>query len=187
MMIVVTGGAASGKSKLAEEILNMMQGKRYYVATMHKGHDEETLKKIERHVKMREKKGFITVECEYNLSDAAVMVENVQESAVMVECMSNLLANEMYLAGREDVINHVVEQVTRLCECCKNLIIVTNEVSLDGVKYDDSTMEYIRNLQGINGKLGDMADYVMESVFGIPVMIKGNMEDLRREGYFEAS
>lgn len=183
MMIVITGGAASGKSNLAEEMLKKMPGVHYYVATMHRNDDEETLKRIERHVKQREKKGFITIEAECNLSEALVE----EGSAVMVECMSNLLANEMYLMGQERPVEFIVEQVRGLLVRCSNLILVTNEVSSDGIDYEDSTMEYIQNLEQINGYLAYMADYVIESVFGIPVALKGNLEDLRREGYVEAS
>lgn len=191
MMILVTGGSASGKSEFAEEILEKMPGKHYYVATMHKTEDEETVKRILRHVKLREKRGFETIEQETNLGqvmEAGKMYredskEVSKEASVMVECLSNLLANEMYLAGRMDAKQYIPEQVQMLKERCANLIVVTNEVSSDGLEYDDFTMNYIKNLGEINGKLACMADYVVEVVYGIPVFLKGSQETLGKETF----
>lgn len=179
MMILITGGAASGKSALAESILQKMPGVRYYAATMHKAEDEETIQRISRHVKMREGKGFITIEQEVDLGKISVE----ENSSVMVECLSNLLANEMYLAGRTDAVSYITEQIRLLSKKCKNLILVTNEVSSDGVEYDDFTMEYIENMEMINGELAKQADYVIESVYSVPVSLKGNLKELKKEGF----
>ena len=54
-----------------------------------------------------------------------------------------------------------------------NLVIVTNEVFSDGVRYDASTMLYIDRLGAINAALADMADEVIEVVAGIALPKKG--------------
>lgn len=169
MMITVTGGSASGKSEFAEKLLYEMPGIHYYVATMHKDTDNETMERIRRHVKMREGKGFLTIEQETNLS--GIVIE--KESSVMVECMSNLLANEMYINHNETASSEILKQVEILKEKCKNLIIVTGEVSSDGMEYDEFSMKYIENMGAINAGLGKMSDYVVESVYSIPVFLKG--------------
>ena len=92
MMAVVTGGSGSGKSAFAEDkILSLGQGKRFYIATMHP-YDEESYKRVERHRKMRAGKGFETVECYTGLEN----LEFPQDAIVLLECMSNLAANEMF-------------------------------------------------------------------------------------------
>ena len=71
MLELVTGGSGSGKSAYAEEhicrihrILSRKAGRKlplFYIAAMIP-RGEETLRKIERHRKMRETKGFQTLE-----------------------------------------------------------------------------------------------------------------------------
>lgn len=96
MFILVTGGSGSGKSEFAENIAMKLGGKMLYVATM-KPYDDECLKHIERHRKMRDGKGFRTVECYTDLSE-------ITESAdtILLECMSNLTANVMFSDNNEN-------------------------------------------------------------------------------------
>ena len=51
-------------------------------------------------------------------------------------------------------------------------MIVTNNVFEDGIRYDDTTMDYMRALGLINRELARMADRVVEVIVGIPVVIK---------------
>ena len=95
MLTLVTGGSGSGKSAFAEDrVLSLGEGKRIYIATMHP-FDEESHKRIERHRKMRAGKGFETVECYTGLKNAVLPGES-GKCVVLLECMSNLVANEMF-------------------------------------------------------------------------------------------
>ena len=58
---------------------------------------------------------------------------------------------------------------------CSHLVIVTNEVFSDGCEYDDSTTDYIRRLGELNVKLAKAADTVVEVVYTIPVVLKGDI------------
>ena len=62
MMILVTGGASSGKSAYAEQLACSLPGSRYYLAAM-KPFGEEGARRIARHRALRAGKGFVTVEC----------------------------------------------------------------------------------------------------------------------------
>ena len=63
MMILVTGGSGSGKSAFAEDcVVSFGKTDRIYIATMYP-FDEESRKRVQRHRKMRQGKGFETVEC----------------------------------------------------------------------------------------------------------------------------
>ena len=63
MMVLVTGGSGSGKSAYAENrVMQFGDGSRIYIATMFP-FDEESHRRIARHRKMREGKGFTTKEC----------------------------------------------------------------------------------------------------------------------------
>lgn len=96
MMIVVTGASSSGKSAFAEQcLMGMGEKQRIYAATMI-AWDEECRERIRKHRRMRKEKRFETVECPVDLE----RTEFPESSAVLLECMSNLAANEMY---REDM------------------------------------------------------------------------------------
>ena len=64
----------------------------------------------------------------------------------LLECMSNLLANEMFGTGEEDtaetadeeeIIREIEEGVENLASQTDHLVIVTNEIFSDGIKYQD--------------------------------------------------
>ena len=170
MMAVVTGGSGSGKSAFAEDkILSLGQGKRFYIATMHP-YDEESYKRVERHRKMRAGKGFETVECYTGLEN----LEFPQDAIVLLECMSNLAANEMFEesgAGADTV--EAVLSVRKLKSQVRHLVIVTNEIFSEAASYEGDTVRYQEYLGKINQKLGEMADQVVEVVYGIPIWHKG--------------
>ena len=63
MMILILGGSGSGKSAYAEDYLLRTAGdkKKYYIATMQIW-DEEMQAKVARHHRLRQGKGFTTIE-----------------------------------------------------------------------------------------------------------------------------
>ena len=63
MLTLVTGGSGSGKSEFAENLsVGYKSENLIYIATMFP-YDNESLKKIERHKKMRENKNIKTIAC----------------------------------------------------------------------------------------------------------------------------
>lgn len=171
MLTLVTGGSGSGKSEFAENLSVAYKSKNLiYIATMFP-YDDESLKKVERHKKMRKDKNFKTVECFTNLKDA-VIPEN---STVLLDCISNLVANEMYLEnGAKDLtVKTIIDGVREIKDKCENFVIVTNEVFSDGIDYDAETMRYIKYIGEINKEIGKEADNVVEIVYSIPVYLKG--------------
>ncbi len=177
MMIVISGGNGSGKSAYAEKKILSLRGAEplYYLATM-QIYDGEGRKKVERHRKLRAGKGFVTIEQPLNIGAAAYAVEG--RASVLLECMSNLTANEMFTnagAGLPEVSQveaHVMDGVQRLMMGTKHLVIVTNNVFDDGNSYDEGTMRYMETLGRINCRLAELADEVTEVVAGIPVEVK---------------
>lgn len=165
MFILVTGGSGSGKSEFAENIAMNLGGKMLYVATM-KPYDEECLKRIERHRKMREGKGFKTIECYTDLSKVTEKADTI-----LIECMSNLTANVMFSDNGENAFEKIVGGILNLKS--ENIVVVTNEISSDGIEYDRDTKRYISLLGEINSELSKCSDKVYEVVYGIPIDIKG--------------
>lgn len=187
MLILITGGSGSGKSAYAEEYIGNLAGAgpKYYIATM-QVYDEEGRIKIKRHRAMRSGKGFETIEQPVRIEEALLKMQLEKSGAeegkrrctgaALLECMSNLAANEMFsgeeMKSREETADRIASGVKRLNDNLEHLVIVTNNVFEDGRRYDDTTMEYIRLMGMINRNLAAMADRVIEVVVGIPVMIK---------------
>lgn len=191
MLHIVYGGSASGKSSYAESIAMSLQGdgRLLYIATMYPYKwntteiDPETMQRIERHRAMRADKGFDTIECYRHVEHIVAKRQDV----LLLECMSNLLANEMYLepdsnAGSDmaetmsPVSNKIVQALVNLSTRVQDVVIVTNDVFSDGgsLTYDESTREYVKNLAEINCALARVAETVTEVVCGIPVIVKKN-------------
>lgn len=186
MIHLITGGSASGKSAYAEDWLLGAEGEArksaandyaskdiyLYVATMIP-YGRETKEKILRHRRLREGKGFVTLECPRNLAGANIPGNR----GVLLECVSNLAANELY--GQDGRIKDVKETreailkgIRHLAEYTDRLAIVTNEVNCDVNDYSKETEEYRMLMGQVNQKIADMADMVTEVVYGIPVEIK---------------
>ena len=68
--------------------------------------------------------------------------------------------------------DRVVQGVGLLGKETAHLVVVSNNVFEDGICYDPATMEYIRAMGQINRALAQAADYVVEVVAGIPVILK---------------
>ena len=96
MMYLIIGGSGSGKSAYAEELLFSLPdaGKKYYIATM-QVYDEESRRRVQKHRKQREGKKFYTIEQPVHVSGALTQMDAGKKSA-MLECVSNLVANEMF-------------------------------------------------------------------------------------------
>lgn len=171
MRILVTGGAASGKSAHAERILCKYtpQDSRLYVATM-QPFGQAAAERIARHQTLRAGKGFATSECYINLASFQSIR---QYDGILLECMSNLLANEMFSGAGVHAEAAVLEGIQALERQCRVLVIVTNEIFSDGVVYTSETIRYMQTLGRINRVLAAEADAVFESVCGILVPHKG--------------
>lgn len=99
MFTLVVGGAASGKSEYAEQlILRAGALPRYYVATM-EPFGAEARARIARHRVLRAQKRFETIECPVGLSRVLLPARG----AALLECLSNLAANELYSPAAQAV------------------------------------------------------------------------------------
>ena len=171
MLELVTGGSGSGKSAYAEsricEYNRQAPKPLFYIATMFP-YGEETEKKIERHRILRKGKGFETLEwytgLKQHLEDGSL-----KGADVLLECMSNLVANEMYMESGAGCYadQAILEGIRELNQQCSNLVIVTNEVFSESVPDSPEMKEYKRILGKINREIATMADQVTEVIYGI--------------------
>lgn len=176
MIILITGGSGSGKSVFAENLAVKLKKKDLlYIATM-MPQDGESIKRIARHQNQRRDKGFDTLECYTDLKGLEIKGSPV----VLLECMSNLLANEMYsekgvrcTLGDAFICEEILNGIRFLDRFCHHVIIVSNEVFSDNGSVYLETNQYIQRLGEINCRIAYLADCVYEVVCGIPVCQKG--------------
>lgn len=170
MLIVITGGAASGKSEVAENISLRLGGKKLYVATM-KPFGNEALERVERHKKLRLNKGFDTYEKFVSLFECDL----TGYDTTLIECMSNLLANELFddFGAGGNYFESITKGVLRMNSLFTNVVIVTNKIFSDGIKYDEATEKYMKALGKVNCFLASKSDIFIEVICSIPTILKG--------------
>lgn len=183
MIELVYGGSGSGKSEFAESEITSLRAEQsslFYVATM-KVSDSEAQKKVERHRKLREGKKFITIETSENLDKSAESIAHYykndkKSSGVLLECLSNLVANEMFKDGKiiesEKVVRKIESELEKLFSVADNIVVVSNNIFDDGIDYDKTTREYQKTLAELNSFIAQKADKVSEIVAGIEVKVK---------------
>lgn len=167
MFTLVIGGAASGKSEFAERHALKLTGRRIYLATMEPLGAEGRVR-VERHRRLRAGKGFETVERCTDLQG----LEVGQDANILLECLGNLLANELY-SPRGGGVDAVFAGVDHLLSRSAHLTVVTNEVCSGGTDYAGDTLRYMQELARINCTLAARADLVVEVVCSLPNVLKG--------------
>ena len=171
MLLFVLGGSGSGKSEYAEKrIIEAGEMPRYYVATM-EPFGEEGEKRINRHRKLRAGKGFETIEC-------ATHIEQLQlpkKGAVLLEDLSNLLANEIWSEnGRgwsQDLSEDICRSIERLADGQQLTVVVGNDIHRDGEPQAPEMEQYASLLAECQTRLAALADEVVEVVCGIPIIL----------------
>ena len=186
MMVLVVGGSGSGKSSYAEDVAvtlaresaDKVAMKKYYLATM-QVFDREGREKIARHRNLRKGKGFLTIEQPTEIAGALKKMETGERIALL-ECISNLTANEMFsgkkIRTKVQAAEKILGGIRLLKEQTTHFIVVSNNVFEDGTAYDETTTEYIHAMGMINQKLAALADRVVEVAAGIPMIIKQQCE-----------
>lgn len=170
MYTLLLGPGKSGKSRLAERLACQTGARLLYVATMIPvGGGEAGDARVERHRAQRAGLGFITVECPADLNS----VPAVAGDTVLLEDISNLLANNLFGEGAPRGADAVAADVAALSKRCGQLLVV----SLTGVepdaRYDAETNRYVTAMKEINAKLWSAAHTVITVEGGLPSVRKG--------------
>ena len=199
-LIYVTGGAKSGKSKFAEDLLlNMNNGnqKNIYLATS-LIYDEEMDIKVSLHKKRRQDR-WITVEGYKNFYESlekkfveiySKKKENYEKDIfinnMLVDCLTNMISNIIFenidiewsnpakdqIEKCDEVIENEVEKLIEISQKFENVIIVSNELGM-GIVPSYPLGRYFREIAGkMNQKIAEIADEVFFVVSGIPIKIK---------------
>ena len=169
-LILISGGNDSGKSSYGESLIGQIESERYYIATMIPN-TEDNYTRIEKHRLQRKKYEFYTLELPYQVGEAPVTLESV----VLLEDVSNLLANNIFDKGRD--AENVWADICKLLQRCKILVAVTIS-GLEGNGFNSETQAYINSLNKLNKLLFDAASVAVTMQNKIPVFEKGMLYDI---------
>jgi adenosylcobinamide kinase/adenosylcobinamide-phosphate guanylyltransferase len=165
-VILITGGARSGKSTRAEARALSFPGQPVYIATA-EAFDAEMEDRIAKH---RARRGTEWIEREVPLDLVQALVETEGGGARLVDCLTLWLSNLLHSErdwSRE--VTHLAEILPRLRS---PVIMVTNEVGL-GIVPDNALARSYRDAAGfMNQAIAAVADEAEFVVAGLPMKLK---------------
>ncbi len=182
-LILVTGGARSGKSEFAEQLAEQLAGKNApvaslaYIATA-QIFDDEMRQRVKLH-QARRSKLWVTAEAPFA---AHLTLRQVAQhcDVILFDCLTLYLSNLLFAPDAptnvEQHLAAVLYQIDQLIDACregnKTVILVTNEVGM-GIVPENALARKYRDWAGwVNQKVAQAADQVYLVVSGIPVEIK---------------
>ena len=161
------GGARSGKSRHAEELVTVHPAPWLYVATA-QAFDEEMRERIGEH-RARRAQGWRTLEAPLELP-ALVARDGAGDAPILVDCATLWLSNVL-LAGR-DVGAEIDALLAALGGARAPIVVVSNEVG-QGIVPDNALARAFRDWQGrLNQRLAAGAGRVILVVAGLPLVLK---------------
>lgn len=176
-IILITGGARSGKSRFAQTLAEAAGENRCYLATCPPpdGSDPEMTARVERHQLERQSRGWRTMEEPLQLAGAIAGEEGAHP--LLVDCLtlwvSNLLLANASRGLDEDAMAQQAEAMLAAARRRAGLtLFVTNEVGL-GIVPDHPLARRFRDLAGrCNQTVAAAADEVYLVTCGIPLQLK---------------
>jgi adenosylcobinamide kinase/adenosylcobinamide-phosphate guanylyltransferase len=165
-VILITGGARSGKSKRAEMRTRAFPGQPVYVATA-EALDAEMEARIARH---RARRGTDWIEHEVPLELVPALVASDGGGARLLDCLTLWLSNLMH--AERDWEREIKELAGALPRLKSPVVLVTNEVGL-GIVPDNALARSFRDAAGfMNQAIAAVADEVEFIVAGLPMKLK---------------
>lgn len=187
-VILISGGARSGKSSFAEEIAKEKENVLYIATSI--PFDDEMKGRIKLH-KDRRPDSWSTIETYKEFEKLEEFNEFQTSSCVLLDCLTlmttntlfdNIGVNQEYKDGvidegiakktEEDIMRNIDHLVDMCRKSDKDIIFVTNEVGL-GIVPENKMTRYFRDISGrVNMMTASLSDEVYMVFMGIPNKIK---------------
>ena len=165
-VILITGGARSGKSRYAEELALSLSKTPVYVATAHVW-DDEFRERVKKH---QERRGpeWTNIEEEKQLSKL-----NLTGRVAVIDCITLWCTNFFFeLQNVDKALDDLKREFNQFTAHDATYIFVTNEIGMGGVS-ENAVQRKFTDLQGwMNQYVASQADEVILMVSGLPVVIK---------------
>lgn len=184
-IVLVTGGARSGKSNFAEEYCKTYNDSVAYIATA-QILDDEMRDRVIKHREQRSSK-WSTWEVNSNLFIEISKIADTCDVALL-DCITIMILNLMYCDEEADYDNMTMDEINKVEGLIKeefkrvidyvsnsqmDMIMVTNEIGL-GIVPENRLSRVYRDIVGrINQQCAKAADEVYLVTCGIPMKIKG--------------
>jgi adenosylcobinamide kinase/adenosylcobinamide-phosphate guanylyltransferase len=167
-VILVGGGARSGKSRFALGLARCLGSQKAFLATA-EARDQEMAGRIAHHQRQRGS-DFETIE---EPIEVATALERIEADVVVVDCLTLWLANLMLRGDEpERVLNQVDNLMAALRGLPRHVILVTNEVGM-GIVPDNPLGRAFRDVCGTaHQRLSRTADEVYFAVLGTILRLK---------------
>lgn len=166
-IILITGGARSGKSSYAERLALSLSPHPVYLATA-RIWDEEFKKRVLRHQADRGPE-WTNIE-----EDKLLSRHNLKERVVLIDCIT-LWCTNFYFDMHSDVesaLQAAKAEFDKFTAQDATFIFVTNEIGMGGTSENEIQRKFT-DMQGwMNQFVAAKADKVILMVSGIPVTIK---------------
>ncbi|MNO94682.1 Bifunctional adenosylcobalamin biosynthesis protein CobP [compost metagenome] len=184
MIVLISGGARSGKSSFAEKLCMSMSQEAVYVATA-QAFDDEMKERIALHQQQRMDANYPwrtkeePIQLPKLLSDWRAHSLLTQEEAptILVDCLTLWLSNILLsVEGHQDRVERVQSEIQQLVDQIQlypgRLIMVTNEVG-NGIVPEYPLGRLYRDLAGImNQAVAKICSQVFLVTAGIPIELK---------------
>lgn len=182
-VILVTGGARSGKSNFAEKLCKEQNNNTAYIATSIP-FDDEMKDRVRKHKESRPQ-NWKTYEI---YKDIYMIIDDIskEHKTVILDCVT-LLVNNLIFMHEIDIDNSIQDEIDELEKYIKEqvekllieikktnlyFVIVTNELGLGGVSINKLTRVYTDIVGRINQQIAAQSDEVYFVISGIPMKIK---------------
>ena len=165
-IVLITGGARSGKSRRAEARAHAYPGRPVYIATA-EALDAEMEERIARH---RARRGNDWIEREAPLDLVQALTDTDGGGARLVDCLTLWLSNLLHT--RRNWLEESALLTAALGRQRSPVILVTNEVGL-GIVPDNALARSFRDAAGLlNQNVAAVADEVEFVVAGLPIKVR---------------
>ena len=183
-VILVTGGARSGKSNFAEKLCKDQNNNTAYIATSIP-FDDEMKERVKKHKESRPQ-NWKTYEI---YKDIYTIINDIskEHKTVILDCVTLLVNNLMFTYGidvdkatskeLDELENYIRDQIEKLLDAVKKtnlyFVIVSNEIGMGIVPANKLSRIYTDIIGRINQQIATHSDEVYFVVSGIPMKIKG--------------
>ncbi|HEX4143598.1 MAG TPA: bifunctional adenosylcobinamide kinase/adenosylcobinamide-phosphate guanylyltransferase [Pirellulales bacterium] len=177
-LILVTGGARSGKSAFAERLAQSLGGDRVLFVATAEARDEDMTRRIAAH-RLSRPAAWLTEEAPRDVGRRLVAALGESRVAV-VDCLTLLVSNTILTLGEspgqaeaESLVGGEIDGLIEACDATNaTMIIVSNEVGLGLVPMNTLGRVFRDALGRANQTLAARAESVYALMAGIPIDLK---------------
>jgi len=180
-MVLITGGARVGKTKLAINVCKS-RGPNILYLTTGKPSDDFFEQEMMRRIRKQRPSDWVVREA-YHSIDSILDEEGAGYDAILIESIRGLIANLMdnfgYINANSDfkaITRNIIEEINKLILAAKRIhaqvIFITNEVNIHPVETSEAFKAQMDILGRVNQQLAALSNEMYYVVSGIPIKLK---------------